>query len=347
MMDAALLGVTLYLSSLNNFCMEGRLVPEVYLLGASKSASTSLATEMHAQGIGNPHNINYTSPGWPDKEFAFFDSYLNWTNSTLDFGRMKQAWLDCMPGCPASSTSRSIIADFTPMNLAYTALGPNLRPSSRVNIGGMMDFFSLPSALRHFYGSAMGRQITFIALLREPLARMQSAWYQSKAVQHPGLGILYNYTSSGGYVPDAHAGSSGASFAEDLLLAINEFSQGRTTMLMWSSIYGRQLQDWLRKFHAQQFTLIPYRYYTTIAPAEVCNGISQRLRMTITCNPSALSSHQSNVRPHPSLEEDVTLDLQQQFQELIAPENQLLREVLLDAHHRGSSLPALRPADAS
>lgn len=140
-----------------NMCVHGKMLPELYVLGAPKCATTSFAFEMSGAGAECAAGT---------KEYQF------WNPETLqmfdeDPSKTTETWASRLPDC--DMRTRRVVADYTPENLALTTRpGTNIHPQ-RPDAG-------LPGVLASIYGTS-GVHVQFVVMVREPLARMQSWWY--------------------------------------------------------------------------------------------------------------------------------------------------------------------------
>jgi len=143
-----------------NMCVKGKLVPELYVLGAPKCATTSFAFEFSGAGAECAAGTKEYQFWNPKTLHSFADSPADTTHT----------WLKPLPDCDYSS--RRVVADYTPEYLALTA-----RPGAEVHEDAVHQHGSgLPSVLANIYGEH-GRRVNFVVMVREPLARMQSWWY--------------------------------------------------------------------------------------------------------------------------------------------------------------------------
>jgi len=214
-----------------NLCMDGKLVPSLYLLGAQKCATSSFAAELlQSPNLVGPHHPSWTteqSSTWMGKELHYFDNTYRYSAKGRSF------WLAHWPQCPAAS-QHFVAADFTPSYLSA---------------------WEAPSRLKETYGGHANR-LTFLVILREPLARMQSSFYHGKSdgwvapqfatfeeyVQHS----LQKYRS--GNYRHFHNGSS---------------DMRNDAVPFTLSLYYEHLAHWLWYFHPAQFVIAPMKSYVT------------------------------------------------------------------------------------
>merc|ERR1719469_415544 len=112
----------------------------------------------------------------------------------------------------------------------------NLRMVPGETTYGKSEFINLPNTLLNFYGH-MSKQITFVAMIREPLSRMQSAWYAARECDNHAI-----------CMKDCSGTSFDADLREAMLNAHKE--PPLYTEWLWTGMYGRQLEQWLKKFDA-------------------------------------------------------------------------------------------------
>jgi len=297
-----------------NICIEGRRVPDFYLLGAMKSGTTSLYHDLKFAGVHKAPVRKYR------KEFHFFDRELDpFTPKEL----MPKKFLRFMENCSgldAPNARRSVLADFTPGNLRLVPRPHEYVP--RLNIAYDWDEdISMPWRLRYIYGDERASKIQFAILLREPLSQMQSAWYMFRAIGAP------NYFAA-------------PSFREALKPTIDglESTPKQLTGWLWWSFYGRQIEYWTSQFPASQFLVIPMKHYTHGDKDAVCWELSKRLGFAIHCDSRGLPpSHIRNIT-HDPVNEDAGQDLRDKFDRLMAEEKKRLVRVLTKGHREGMSL---------
>jgi len=307
-----------------NICLRGKQVPDLYVMGTQKSATSSLAYDLMGVGIqsaaGKKHN------GRPKKELHWFDHHLHWDavkSHSLENERGR--WLQFMPNCSQSfwrqQNPRRVLADFTP---DYMPLVPPPASMHLPNLTISSEHVNLPKMLRLFYGDA-AKKVTLVVMLREPLSRMQSAWYAAKACNNFSC-ICMSCNSS----------SFQVALADQLTNASR--SPPELTSWFWFSMYARQLQQWLTKFAPNQLYVIPFSTYAHGNKDIVCKELSERLGYKIDCTSRSKAGHHSWSNPHPELEKDVSPELRSKFESWIAGENDLLVQLLTRAHQDGAGL---------
>lgn len=291
-----------------NLCISGRLAPELYVLGAPKAATTSLWMDTDRAGIKMPERSLFMG-----KEFRFFlvEDYNE------DISKLKKKWLGNMPKCIRES--REVVADFNPHNLG-SVVG-SLNPSRKIGAG-------LPPLLQDLYAERAS-SLTFLVMLREPIARMQSHWHMHKK-SYPFI--------------DMGATTFGDSM-ERLYAALEKKPKAagrqREWTWLWESMYGTHLPVWLEHFAADRFLVVPMKEYTQGNAQAVCRELSSRMRFPIDCagsNPESLQRTNTNVHDHVHVEEELTADLFEKFKGFFDTSNRVLFRTLSKASTGGAYL---------
>eukprot|EP00971_Amphidinium_carterae_P178012 3530332-Amphidinium_carterae.1 len=158
---------------LRGVCQKGKLIPNVYILGAMKAGTTMMAYLLDESGC------HHMSRPWKKdaKEWHFFDEHE--TSMRHMRNSMKRAyWLRALPKCGKNAGKASVrLGDWTPLNLAMTQHGKYKlrRPLTTVD---------LPPLLHFFYGVSAAH-VRFIVMTREPVSRMHSElWSRRRPSSH-------------------------------------------------------------------------------------------------------------------------------------------------------------------
>lgn len=308
----------------NSFCENGTLLPQMYFLGVQKAGTTSFAWQLKAAGVEVPREM-FLQHG---KEWHFFDRHDAGRDEEKQL-RMKREWLHELPGCSARD-GRRLLADFTIVNLGLVPLPPGTRATGthwgwwgRKENRGDEDL-DLPRTLAALYPQTLQRQLRFVVVLRDPAARMVSAWYHA------------NQTGFAVVCSDCKGASLAASLDRTLMAA--KKSPPEYKDWLWHSMYARQLDRWLRVHEPEQFYVVRFQDAINGASAAVCRRILSWLRMPADCEP-ADDAHR-NARDHPSLadEETANPEVFQRLRDLMEPENRHLANLLSDGILRGMRL---------
>eukprot|EP00406_Dinophysis_acuminata_P028402 CAMPEP_0179350106 /NCGR_PEP_ID=MMETSP0797-20121207/74583_1 /TAXON_ID=47934 /ORGANISM="Dinophysis acuminata, Strain DAEP01" /LENGTH=211 /DNA_ID=CAMNT_0021065005 /DNA_START=102 /DNA_END=734 /DNA_ORIENTATION=- len=199
-----------------NLCVDGKLLPRLYVLGAKNSGTSSLWSDLKSGGV-------WTAPAnGKEKEWFFFKVLWQHTNATNE-DAVRSLWLSSFLACPESGT---LMGDFTVPNLFVVPVPPGFRHSAEFGFPAKHDSVALwdtAALLRRFYGGE-ARRVQFVIMLREePLARMQSEYYHTRSL-HNCMGCMANET-----------------FADslDLSTALATRSPPEVTDWLWKSMYAR------------------------------------------------------------------------------------------------------------
>mmetsp|Transcript_56354 Transcript_56354/g.132104 ORF Transcript_56354/g.132104 Transcript_56354/m.132104 type:complete len:415 (+) Transcript_56354:86-1330(+) len=328
-------------------CSWGKWLPELYLLGAPKCATSDLSLQLVHNGIQSSVNISGYSFNDPDllkkdvpylgeKESQFFQGWLYTHNGTWDVEEALQDWWYYQAWCPAyvfegsgMPVQRTLFAEYTPLNLGLVPPDSSISGKLVTAWGYDLAGIYLPRTLAYFYGE-LSPKLSFIVMLREPLAQLQSSWYHAHHI------LTHAEVNSTQLVGDLPLESS---FPAELARALNLADHGTMQLWLWYSYYGRQVQAYLSIFAASQFVFIPMYYFLHKAREEVCATLQERLRYPISCQEVGPSI---NTHDHPSLEEDLpaTSALRARFEAFMQPEIERLIQVLHRAYVQGAHLPA-------
>eukprot|EP00448_Togula_jolla_P007534 CAMPEP_0170606210 /NCGR_PEP_ID=MMETSP0224-20130122/20386_1 /TAXON_ID=285029 /ORGANISM="Togula jolla, Strain CCCM 725" /LENGTH=377 /DNA_ID=CAMNT_0010931267 /DNA_START=120 /DNA_END=1253 /DNA_ORIENTATION=- len=300
-----------------NLCSsEGKLLPELYLVGEPKSATTSLALDLMSVGIGtlgidfrtkHPHRHRHCS-----KELHFFDVALNQANQAAD---EKQRWLKLLPNC---SSRRQVLADFTPNYLASVPAPENfqLRPKMRRAV-------NVPETLHDWYGE-QGRNITFLTLLRNPLGRLHSVWHGCGMSKRSRFEKFQDAIQS---------------------LVATAGATGKADSLLYSISYAKHLKVWLEHFSAAQFVIVPFGFYTKGEKDRLCLELSRRMSFDIDCDSKGHQpSHHFASGPQ-TLEKETTAEFRKDFDNFTRADVEELASLLLQAHSKGAFLAGYNGGD--
>lgn len=270
----------------HNLCMGGKLVPSFYLLGAQKAATSSFASEFNeGSNVVLPEMATWSGGerGLFSKELHFFDCRDRWQQG-------KKFWLDHWPQCP---NTHMVAADFTPSYLST---------------------WEAPMRLKKMYGH-QSVKLTFLIILREPIARMQSSFYHGKS----GMWVSDKYTTFQSYVDAAvwkfyhgqyrkfhDCRPTGKKEGPDFF--------GVSGCPFSLSLYQEQIKHWTQYFTPRQFMIAPMQAYVNpkagkkgglLRTISKWRGLDARIppEQANPKNPPRL-----NVHSHPKVNQDLTTD---------------------------------------
>lgn len=292
-------------------CVKGRALPKLYVLGAQKSSTSSLATDLSCTGI-------QPIAGTDDKEFHFFDGKSEWHGDDVEY----ENWLDRMPYCGKGAHIRGketeyarLVADFTPNNLRMVR-GETTYNGLKVNV---------PQTLKKWYGDQAG-ELTLVLMVREPLARMQSAWYAAQ---------LCGY-----FKAICKDDCKAPTFQEALTNVLNNATKEEPilTEWIWTSMYGRHLEQWMEQFLARQIMVVPYKEYSNGNADHVCKELSNMTQFPMDCNSKGAGVTHLWASGHKELSEDMTDKLTAKFKSVMDAEDERFIRALTMGQRQGLRL---------
>jgi hypothetical protein len=261
------------------------------------------------------------------KEFHWFDHRIDFMAHGVEaFKRNKAEWLEWMPACPeADSTGiskRTVLADFTP---DYLRVVP--RPTRDFKMTGQWlkaqtkDAIA-PRYMHQLYG-VNSKKVTFALMIREPLSQLQSAWYHAAS---------FNFTNACRSCKSPSFKAALTSLVEGLQRTPREL-----TPWLWTSMYGRHLEHWMKYFANDQFYIIPMHQISSPKKDNICSDLKKRLTFNVECDSKGAQSVHSWTHPHPPVDTDAA-ELRHVFDELMAEENSRLVRLLAKANTKGMGL---------
>jgi len=302
----------------DNLCKQGKLLPELYLLGAKNTATSSLAQDLQDRGI-------LAAPdGQHGKEWLLLKSLQNEAGGiqNLSPSVVESEFYEALLPCPPDDV-HTTVADFSVMNAPFVELPPRFQHSGKWE--NMT--FNTPLLVSQLYGN-LSSQLKFTLTVREPLSRTQSEYYHTLPLENcPGCMLGSSFNESIGI---------------NVEIASNSTPTAVTDWLM-KSLYAVELEEWLKYFDAQQFLIIPYRQYTDNT-LETSALLSEFFNYPMDA--WAEASH-GNSHEHPPLEDDISAERSAAFQELFADENQRFVEVLAEAQVNGLRLANYKGSEGS
>jgi len=260
-------------------CMGRRAVPQLYLLGAQKAGTTTMAADFIAAGI--------KSAIGEVKELHTFDDYCGfhkdrYRNESEWVGDVKAGFctrlikdkLEWMQNFNRNcNETTAALIDMTPLNLRLP---------------------HLPSTLRTWYGEDHTR-IGFIVALREPLRRLHSGFYHARTFGMQRYANFSDYVSMVIKRAPALLDTNFSGFARDYPL--DEF---------YRSMYARNLFPWLRNFEPRQFAVVPMKsYFLSIENRRNAIAAIRKQFGVAAFEEQIVGTSQMNKRQHIALTEDL------------------------------------------
>jgi len=307
-------------TSRKSLCKDSKLIPEVYVLGAKNTATSSLYNDLHEHSVTPAPHLSQKppEPGSLRKEWTFFKAHAGEES-------LEALWSDSLPACP--SGARKVMADFSVTNLFTFQLPSDLRWSTEFGYPskekkGAVESWDTARRILEFSGSA-GSALKMLVMLREPLERIQSEYYHTLELRNC-MGCMAN-------------GSFAESFKTNVELL--KHSPPEVTDWFWKSFYARHIEEFLRYFDAAQFMFVPMRQY--IDPS-TSPAFSRALLnwLDISEEPWKEASHKNEHEDRPPLDSELETRSasRRAFQAFMDVENRRLVSILAKAHVSGAQL---------
>jgi len=302
-----------------NLCRDGRQIPDFYVLGGKNTATSSLAHDLSQRGV-------FAAPQNKTKEWMFFRS-----QGQTPVPKQERKWLHSLPPCPAE---RVVMADFSVVNLFAVPLPEDLNLTSEVAYANDTSALNWNAAarIRRFSGEA-AKDLKFLLMLREPLARVQSEYYHTLPLKN------------------CHGCMVNGSFTESFAFNVGQLQQDPPVVSdwFWKSFYARQVEEYLRHFDAAQFTFVPFKQYISLDPPAFSAALLGRLG--IQAEPWVEASHENAHVLKPPLDEELPPAAASRgaFEAFFAAENERLVRLLAQAQLEGAWLAGYvgAPGDAA
>jgi len=276
--------------------MLDHLVPELIVLGTQKAGTTFLAVQLRSVNGTMRRTPQPGEPSYTWKEAHAFDWNSQWEQGA-------EPWARSYPACTASA--RLVSVDATP---------------------GYLRSEDAARRMAERYGG-LGRRIRFAVILRDPLARAQSAFYHYRAKAE----------AWGDVVNVAAFQTSFQSYVEGLLRAngTHYLTPAREDPF-WNSRYHAQLSAYLDLFDSSQFTIAPFLKVVGR------DSFARHLAKSVGLDPTVARNDTGavNTHSHPRLPDDLDPEVLQRaiaFVDARAGTREL-GELLAGARGRGASL---------
>lgn len=253
-----------------NLCIEERLVPELFVIGAQKSGTTSFAMEL----ISGSSDIilPVSDEDYEKKEPHSFDWKYN---------EGMQGWLSRWPPC--QHDHRVVAVDMTP--ILHT---PQI---------------CVPCRIQERYQD-LSRRLKFVVILRNPLERMQSAFYHGQAGYHKDWYFDITFEQYVKLILDDPDYCLGRQY-EDEQRSYNEDP-------FCDSLYAEQLTKWLKHFDGSQMTVVPFKLI--VNRPNNAGSFAETIYSQFGISGVRMPAEQANAREHKSLEEDLEPELRTKFE---------------------------------
>lgn len=272
-------------------CIDGKAVPQLYLLGCQKCGTSVVAKELTASGVQIAGNADWKELHAVDKTFCSWKPEVNRTHDDWS-GSAKITECDGQNQALVKSWANEFDNDCSFQGQVLTDMTPVY-----IRLPG------LPSALSHIYGGEAHR-VVFAIILREPVGRLHAGHYQTKKhlISDELLAASPNGQSFSEYVNylkknvPLYEGKGWWGMEQDY--GMDQF---------YRSMYSLALRSWLDSFPAQQFVVVPMVGHLAgdlKTRQDTMDLIFGKLDMT----PTPLRKLQTTTNPdyHPPLEEDIS-----------------------------------------
>lgn len=342
-----------------SLCDSGRLLPQLYILGAAKAATTSLAADLQGAGVdtvGLDCRISQVDMCGADgnlvdsnkKEFHFFDFSMNWERWSPDqFDEMvedvRPKWLRTLPACPTDK--QKVVADYTPESLRLVPLPDGSHPVGNFVGKGFLPWqlsrnytastkVHLPRVLHSLYPAQQAPRVTFVVMLREPASRMQSHWYCCVCPKPTRV--------EGGRC-------EGRTFEGDMTFTMAHASQGIYNDWLWYSLYDAHLTEWFQVWEPSNFYIVPYKQFTKGNKDVICQDLAHRMDYPIECQSGGTAATWIGADPHgkPDVQQDLSEELWSSYEQFITPGKERLVSIIAAAHLKGAGLANYEGAPGS
>lgn len=260
----------------NEFCMNGRIAPMVFLAGYQKAGSSSLWTDlMKNYNLAAAHPIQ-SEDSFREKEVSFF-------HNEERYKKGKQFYLKHFPECQEYGAYQKVI-DGSPNAIYQTDTNA---PIEQVEI-------KAAKRIKQLYGD-LSKKLKFIIIVRDPASRMESSYY------HFHEGTHGNFD---GYVAKT--------LDEAKKWTFQNGTSSPSPNLYWPSMYARHLKEWLKEFEPSQVAVVTLQQYKE-HPQKTLEFISNRLG--IQKRGSALSQQAAveNTRTHAKMSKETRKKLAEFF----------------------------------
>lgn len=305
-----------------HICIEGKQVPQLYLLGVQKAGTTSMADDLITAGAHSAIKKK--------KELHTFDRVCNFLPDNHRNAAQLRGEVSAGE-CELSDDTRlewlGNFEDCTESGAALTDMTP-----SYVRVPG------LPKMLSKWYQPYLknaGPNLGFIVNLREPLQRMQSGFYQR--LEQTPIDLDPMDPSFASYVlvvleKGAHAIRSGN---------VSAFSRNYVLDSFYRSLYAMNLRPWFATFLPEQFAIVTMKpYFGSLQQRR--SIIGQLLtHFQIQGRPCDLEDEgYLNRKPHPTVEQELTQDaIDALNRKFFHPDARNLSSLLSKGWQKGLLLP--------
>merc|ERR1712187_533614 len=141
---------------------------------------------------------------------------------------------------------------------------------------------------------------------------MQSAWYHAQS---------FHFTNE---CLDCRSPSFRDSLRDHLSMARR--SPPYYSDWIWTGMYGRQIERWMKHFSPQKLLVIPFGYLQHKKKDTICQDLSKLINFTMDCDSKGHEMSHEWSHPHPKLENDAPAELIDDFNDLMKQEKEYLAD---------------------
>mmetsp|Transcript_39585 Transcript_39585/g.93255 ORF Transcript_39585/g.93255 Transcript_39585/m.93255 type:complete len:446 (+) Transcript_39585:217-1554(+) len=249
-------------------CSRLKRLPELYVLGAPRTGTTTVKALLEMAGFWFPGGaVNATN-------FVKLGDEPGDECRSMPCARNR--WFKDLPRCAARNKDNKVLVDSSTTYLSGVPLEPYMKTAEQLQI---MWKESVPMLLNTMYGP-LQQAPAFVAVLRDPLSRMMSSWYaQFGDHNRDERGILLRQT---GFCKLCEHTFTTAIQKTMIKARIRDALVRGIRPWLWYSLYARHIEHWRLFFKASQFhVLLRHRIHQDMP--ELCRALAASLVVDVDC----------------------------------------------------------------
>ena len=301
-------------------CNHTMTVPSLYIIGAENSGTSTLAAWISRRLLHQDQSIfrdacelkelaaMFHLNGVVSAECHLYDDQCGWDGKMIHgmgtYGGTFATQAPTVGHCPSMDASsiaseRAALQDPSKFGLL---------PCSYLSDGAHKLYFDksptyfrligLPTYLSSLYGSRAAARLSFIALLRNPISRMHSAWQQAAADSKGSFSTVPALSTAQGY-SEMLLATLPANY--NMMFVRGEDSpivRNYTYDFFYRSLYGALLKPWVEKF-ASQMLVLPMNYtFTEGSQEQVLTQVLSLVERNSGVSNLEISSRSASIPPH-------------------------------------------------
>ena len=284
---------------------EGRTaLPQLYIVGMQKAGTSEVLAWLKTSKMFVTACSHDDLGGPGGDECHFYDHVCGWngTASLLASPHLR------IGSCPATFTA----AAASRAAALYTAQnGPNAYACGQAPSGSLFlvdksptysRLLGLPSYLQSMYGAAQFDKTRVVIIFREPLERMNSAFYQSQGVRAKKMPFALSPNSSKSGVPYLATPAAYAKMLRETLPAsyADIVAKGNESLVVrayyldffYRSLYALQFGPWLAAYDPKNVLVLPFKW--SVANEGATLHLVSGLLQTVSGTPLSISAPTDN-----------------------------------------------------